>query len=47
MSWQAPDRLECGQWFVLGDNVPISVDSRYWSALEEPLIVGVVRPWPH
>lgn len=45
VSWQAPNRLEYGQWFVLGDNVPISVDSRYWSALGEPLIVGVVRPW--
>ncbi|MCU0958733.1 MAG: S26 family signal peptidase [Pirellulaceae bacterium] len=45
VSWMAPNRLECGQWFVLGDNVPISIDSRFWSALEEPLIAGVVRRW--
>jgi type IV secretory pathway protease TraF len=44
--WQAPQSIEAAQWFVLGDNVPVSVDSRLWSAIDERDILGPVRPWP-
>ncbi len=41
--WQAPQPMQVGQWFMLGDNVPVSVDSRFWSAIDGPAILGPVR----
>ena len=29
-NWSAPERLGSDQLFVIGDNVPISRDSRHW-----------------
>jgi hypothetical protein len=46
LCWRAPQSIEAAQWFVLGDNVPVSVDSRLWSAIDERDILGPVRPWP-
>lgn len=45
--WRAPQPLEPDEWFVLGDNVPLSVDSRLWSAIDQQSILGPVLPWPH
>ena len=41
--WQAPQPLEPGQWFVLGDNVPVSIDSRLWSSIDHRNRFGPVR----
>jgi len=41
--WRYPRPLEAGQWFVLGDNVPLSIDSRLWAALDDRAIIGPVR----
>jgi signal peptidase I len=41
--WQAPQPLGPDQWFVLGDNVPLSLDSRFWSSIDGQTIVGPVR----
>jgi len=40
--------LKEGEYFVLGDNRPMSSDSRVWGALPEDLIIGRawVRLWP-
>ena len=43
--WEAPQSVEASQWFVLGDNVPVSLDSRLWAALDGRTIRGPVRPW--
>jgi signal peptidase I len=43
--WQAPQSIDDTEWFMLGDNVPISIDSRLWSAVAERDILGPVRPW--
>jgi signal peptidase I len=40
--WKSPQPLADNQWFVLGDNVPISVDSRSWSAIPAKVIQGPV-----
>lgn len=41
--WVSPQPLQAGQWFVLGDNVPVSVDSRLWSSIDGASILGPVR----
>jgi hypothetical protein len=41
--WEAPQPLTVEQWFVLGDNVSVSVDSRRWSSIEASSILGPVR----
>jgi type IV secretory pathway protease TraF len=41
--WEAPQPLTAEQWFVLGDNVSVSVDSRRWSSIEASSILGPVR----
>ncbi len=41
--WVAPQPLQAEQWFVLGDNVPVSVDSRLWSSIDGANILGPVR----
>jgi signal peptidase I len=43
--WQAPQTIGDTEWFVLGDNVPISIDSRLWSGIAERDMLGPVRPW--
>ncbi|NLX53574.1 MAG: hypothetical protein GXY58_00495 [Planctomycetaceae bacterium] len=43
--WEASEPLQAAEWFVLGDNVPISIDSRLWSAIAGRDILGPVRPW--
>ena len=43
--WRAPKAMTPGQWFALGDNVPASVDSRLWSAMDDDAILGPVIPW--
>jgi hypothetical protein len=43
--WEAPQAVAASQWFVLGDNVPVSLDSRLWAAIEADTILGTVRPW--
>lgn len=43
--WQPPRyplHLGVDQWFVVGDNVPLSVDSRSWGAIATRQIVGRV-----
>ena len=42
--WQAPRRLNADEYFVLGDNSPVSVDSRNWAefCVERRAINGVV-----
>lgn len=42
--WQRENPLASDEYFVLGDNVPVSVDSRYWSKLplSGKLLVGRV-----
>ena len=41
--WEAPQSLTTGQWFVLGDNLPVTVDSRLWSGINAETILGPVR----
>ena len=43
--WEAPQAVAASQWFVLGDNVPVSLDSRLWAAIDAQTILGPVRPW--
>jgi signal peptidase I len=43
--WEAPQFVAASQWFVLGDNVPVSLDSRLWAAIDGRTILGPVRPW--
>lgn len=40
---QQPFTLGDGQYFVLGDNVAVSYDSRYWGAVNESMIIGRVN----
>ncbi len=47
-NWSAPQRVPANHYFVLGDNPPLSTDSRQWPNAEVPLanIRGrVIRPW--
>lgn len=37
-----PYKVPAGSYFVMGDNVENSLDSRYWGALESRKIVGKV-----
>lgn len=41
--WESPQSLTADQWFVLGDNVPISIDSRRYGGVESATILGPVR----
>jgi signal peptidase I len=43
-----PYRVPAGQYYLMGDNRPVSCDSRYWGPIPKSLIVGrvVVRVWP-
>ncbi|MFG0289344.1 MAG: S26 family signal peptidase [Rhodopirellula sp. JB044] len=39
-TWQ----MGADEWFVVGDNVPLSIDSRHWGAAQSSEIAGVVTP---
>jgi hypothetical protein len=41
-----PLRLQKNQWFIVGDNVPLSIDSRHWGAIEKPQVIGRVTTEP-
>ncbi len=43
--WEDPEPLQYDQYFVLGDNVPISIDSRLGGAIDRADIVGSVFGW--
>jgi signal peptidase I len=45
-SWEVPRALTAAHWFVLGDNVPMSIDGRLWGAIEDRHMLGPVRAWP-
>jgi hypothetical protein len=42
--WSAPERISPHAQFVLGDNVPASIDSRQFSFLDPRVIRGPVIP---
>ncbi|MEM6776182.1 MAG: S26 family signal peptidase [Planctomycetota bacterium] len=39
-----PLRLREDQWFVMGDNPPVSIDSRHWGPISTNQVVGRVIP---
>ncbi len=39
-----PTVLSADQYFVLGDNVPLSIDSRHFGPIARSRIVGLIRP---
>ena len=45
---QSPIVVPAGQYFVMGDNQPVSCDSRYWGFVPRSAIIGKVlwRVWP-
>ncbi len=45
--WELPEPLGPAQWFVLGDNVPISIDGRRHGPINRDAILGPVSklPW--
>jgi hypothetical protein len=43
-AWAASRPLKPGEWFVLGDNVPVSLDSRYGKMVKRSTMLGVVQP---
>jgi len=42
--WQWPIKLGDDEYFVLGDNVPLSIDSRHWGPISGQRIVGRICP---
>ena len=40
--WKSPRPLAHREWLVLGDNAPLSIDSRRWSALNARAVLGPV-----
>jgi len=42
-NWTAPAPLGPDEFFVVGDNVPVSRDSRHWGAIQHDAILGSVR----
>jgi len=42
--WQWPLQLGDDEYFVLGDNVPLSIDSRHWGPISRQRIVGRICP---
>jgi signal peptidase I len=44
--WESNRPLAAGEYFVLGDNVPVSTDSRHFGAVKREQLRGLVRRWP-
>lgn len=46
-NWEMPERLGPAEYLLLGDNCPVSVDSRQWTApgMAAGHLIGLVRPW--
>ncbi len=44
VKWTWPLRLSEGQFYVLGDNVPLSIDSRQFGPIGSERIVGRIQP---
>jgi signal peptidase I len=42
--WTAPAPLAADEYFLLGDNQPVSIDSRHWGGINRKAILGLVRP---
>ncbi|TWT75354.1 S26 family signal peptidase [Allorhodopirellula solitaria] len=40
---QYPQRLGDDEWFVVGDNVPLSIDSRHWGVVTTAEILGCIE----
>ncbi len=45
--WDAPQPLGADQWFALGDNVPVSADSRHTGPVNSDAIIGSVHTLPN
>jgi len=42
--WTAVAPLAADEYFLLGDNQPVSIDSRHWGGISRQAILGLVRP---